>query len=77
MIGVISDTRFPLIHRHFTHTLTELKKDSSPAANNQIIALLMAMKFLKIKSNQVEDLEVGVKFLDDLAGFFLEVKDKV
>ncbi|ETN77042.1 hypothetical protein NECAME_11326 [Necator americanus] len=45
-----------------------------------MISLLMAMKFVKIKiflkTNQVDDFELGIKFLDDLGSFLLEVKDK-
>lgn len=58
-----------------TH-ITELKKDVSQTAAQQIVALIMSMKFLRINSSQVEDFENGLKFLDDLGSLLLEVKDK-
>ncbi|CAI5444119.1 unnamed protein product [Caenorhabditis angaria] len=76
VIGVLSGPYFSHIHRIFMTHINELKKDISQIASHQIIALIMAMKFVKIKTNQVEDFEIGVKFLDDLASLMLEVKDK-
>ncbi|CAD6188446.1 unnamed protein product [Caenorhabditis auriculariae] len=76
VIGVLSLTYFTSIHRIFMNMLNDLRKDSSPLVPHQMIALIMAMKFVKIKTNQVEDFEMGVKFLDDLGTFLLEVKDK-
>lgn len=58
-----------------TH-ITELKKDVSQTASQQIVALIMSMKFLRIKTNQVEDFESGLRFLDDLATLLLDMKDK-
>uniref|UniRef100_A0A0K0DII0 MOR2-PAG1_N domain-containing protein n=1 Tax=Angiostrongylus cantonensis TaxID=6313 RepID=A0A0K0DII0_ANGCA len=60
----------------FMNILSEMKKDNSSGVTHNIISLLMAMKFVKIKTNQVEDFELGIKFLDDLGSFLLEVKDK-
>ncbi|PAV74805.1 hypothetical protein WR25_11823 [Diploscapter pachys] len=76
VIGVISTSHFTLVHKQFMSLLNDLKKDTSPTASQHIISFLMAMKFVKIKTNQVEDFEQGIKFLDDLATYFLEVKDK-
>ncbi|KJH50768.1 hypothetical protein DICVIV_03115 [Dictyocaulus viviparus] len=76
VIGVLSETHFTHIHKQFINILSDLKKDGSPLMTHNIIALLMAMKFVKIKTNQVEDFELGIKFLDDLGSFLLEVKDK-
>ncbi|CAB3401270.1 unnamed protein product [Caenorhabditis bovis] len=76
VIGVLSMTYFSNIHRIFMTYINELKKETSQVASHQIIALIMAMKFVKIKTNQVHDFEVGVKFLDDLASLMLEAKDK-
>uniref|UniRef100_A0A8R1E989 MOR2-PAG1_N domain-containing protein n=1 Tax=Caenorhabditis japonica TaxID=281687 RepID=A0A8R1E989_CAEJA len=58
-----------------TH-ITEFKKDVSQSAPQQIVALIMSMKFLRINSSQIEDFENGLKFLDDLASLLLELKDK-
>ncbi|VDK61787.1 unnamed protein product [Cylicostephanus goldi] len=76
VIGVLSETHFTQIHKQFMAILTDLKKDSLPTVSHNMISLLMAMKFVKIKTNQVEDFEMGIKFLDDLGSFLLEVKDK-
>ncbi|CAL2038426.1 unnamed protein product [Caenorhabditis brenneri] len=76
VLGVLSGTYFTHIHRIFMTHIIELKKDVSPAAAQQIVALIMSMKFLRINSSQVEDFESGLKFLDDLASLLLEVKDK-
>ncbi|GMT19926.1 hypothetical protein PFISCL1PPCAC_11223, partial [Pristionchus fissidentatus] len=77
VLGVLSLNYFSHIHRAFFAQLNDLKKDtSSTASANNIIALLMSMKYLKIKTNQVTDFETGICFLDELATFFLEVKEK-
>ncbi|VDO34218.1 unnamed protein product [Haemonchus placei] len=73
VIGVLSETHFTQIHRQFMSVLSELRKDTSTAVTHNLISLLMAMKF----TNQVDDFEMGIKFLDDLGSFLLEVKDKV
>lgn len=76
VLGVLSPTYFCHIHRIFMTHITELKKDVSQTASQQIVALIMSMKFLRINSSQIEDFENGLKFLDDLASLLLEVKDK-
>ncbi|EFO98013.1 CRE-SAX-2 protein [Caenorhabditis remanei] len=76
VLGVLSSTYFTHIHRIFMTHIIELKKDVSQTAAQQIVALIMSMKFLRINSSQVEDFESGLKFLDDLASLLLEVKDK-
>nr|pir protein F21H11.2 [imported] - Caenorhabditis elegans [Caenorhabditis elegans] len=76
VVGVLSSTYFTHIHRIFMTHITELKKDVSQTAAQQIVALIMSMKFLRINSSQVEDFENGLKFLDDLGSLLLEVKDK-
>lgn len=76
VIGVLSLTHFSHIHRIFMSHILELKKESTVLASHQVIALIMAMKFVKIKTNQVEAFEMGIKFLDDLGSYLLELKDK-
>ncbi|EPB73337.1 hypothetical protein ANCCEY_07583 [Ancylostoma ceylanicum] len=76
VIGVLSETHFTQIHKQFMTILSDLKKDSTATVSNNMISLLMAMKFVKIKTNQVDDFELGIRFLDDLGSFLLEVKDK-
>uniref|UniRef100_A0A8R1HZV6 Uncharacterized protein n=3 Tax=Caenorhabditis japonica TaxID=281687 RepID=A0A8R1HZV6_CAEJA len=76
VLGVLSNTYFTHIHRTFMTHITEFKKDVSQSAPQQIVALIMSMKFLRINSSQIEDFENGLKFLDDLASLLLELKDK-
>ncbi|CAJ0578683.1 unnamed protein product, partial [Mesorhabditis spiculigera] len=76
VIGALSNTHFQTIHKTFFAMLNEYKKETSPANAQNIIALLMAMKFVKIKTNQVLDFEMGIRFLDELGTYFLEVKDR-
>ncbi|CAI4228998.1 unnamed protein product [Auanema sp. JU1783] len=76
VIGSLSESRFSYIHRRFVSFLTDFRKDNSPSSSHQIVSLLMAMKFVKIRTTVVEDFESGISFLDDLGSLFLEVKDK-
>uniref|UniRef100_A0A1I7XB11 MOR2-PAG1_N domain-containing protein n=1 Tax=Heterorhabditis bacteriophora TaxID=37862 RepID=A0A1I7XB11_HETBA len=76
LIEVLPQVKIYHMYRQFMGILTELKKDASPTASHNIVALLMAMKFVKIKTNQVDDFEMGIRFLDDLGSNLLEMKDK-
>ncbi|CAJ0942868.1 unnamed protein product, partial [Mesorhabditis belari] len=76
VVGVLSSTHFQAIHHAFFAMLNEYKKETSPANGQNIIALLMAMKFVKIKTNQVREFEMGIRFLDELGTYFLEAKDR-
>uniref|UniRef100_A0A0M3HEW4 MOR2-PAG1_N domain-containing protein n=1 Tax=Ascaris lumbricoides TaxID=6252 RepID=A0A0M3HEW4_ASCLU len=51
VLGVLSQSHAPLIQRTFLTQLAELKKETpvTPATVNNIIALLMAMKFFRVK----------------------------
>ncbi|CAD5220403.1 unnamed protein product [Bursaphelenchus xylophilus] len=78
VIGVFSQTHFTLVHKMFSQHLDALRKES-PFTNltvQKIIALLMAMKFFRIKTNQIEDFEMGVKFLNEIGSYYLEVDAK-
>ncbi|KAF8358500.1 sax-2, partial [Pristionchus pacificus] len=74
VLGVLSLNYFSHIHRAFFAQLNDLKKDMTTTGG--VIALVVSMKYQKIKTNQVTDFETGISFLDELATFFLEVKEK-
>ncbi|EJD74055.1 SAX-2 protein [Loa loa] len=78
VLGVLSQTHAVLIQRTFLNTLDELRKENpmTPFGMNCIIALLMAMKFYRIKTNDVVEFEIGVRFLDELGQYYLDVKQK-
>uniref|UniRef100_A0A915AQL7 Cell morphogenesis protein N-terminal domain-containing protein n=1 Tax=Parascaris univalens TaxID=6257 RepID=A0A915AQL7_PARUN len=78
VLGVLSQSHAPLIQRTFLAQLAELKKETpvTPATVNNIIALLMAMKFFRVKTNEVGDFEMGIRFLDELGQYYLDVKHK-
>ncbi|GMR43360.1 hypothetical protein PMAYCL1PPCAC_13555 [Pristionchus mayeri] len=77
VLGVLSLNYFSQIQKAFFAQLNDLKKDSSsPTTSANLIALLHSMKHQKIKTNQVSDFETGIEFLDGVATFFLEVKEK-
>uniref|UniRef100_A0A0R3RWW2 MOR2-PAG1_N domain-containing protein n=1 Tax=Elaeophora elaphi TaxID=1147741 RepID=A0A0R3RWW2_9BILA len=78
VLGVLSQTHAVLIQRTFLNTLDELRKENpmTPFSMNCIIALLMAMKFFRIKTNDVAEFEIGVRFLDELGQYYLDVKQK-
>uniref|UniRef100_A0A7E4UWN9 MOR2-PAG1_N domain-containing protein n=1 Tax=Panagrellus redivivus TaxID=6233 RepID=A0A7E4UWN9_PANRE len=75
VVGVLSQTHAKLVQKTFFSLLNEARKDSSttPNAIANIISLLMAMKFYRIKTSQVSEIEQGVGFLDELASYYLEV----
>ncbi|KAK6100762.1 Cell morphogenesis N-terminal family protein [Brugia pahangi] len=78
VLGVLSQTHAVLIQRTFLSTLDELRKENpmTPFGMNCIIALLMAMKFYRIKTNDIIEFEIGVRFLDELGQYYLDVKQK-
>ncbi|VDK52854.1 unnamed protein product [Anisakis simplex] len=78
VLGVLSQSHSLLIQNTFLSQLSELKKETpiTPNTVNNIIALLMAMKFFRVKTNEVSDFELGIRFLDELGQYYLEVKDK-
>uniref|UniRef100_A0A914W2H8 Protein furry n=1 Tax=Plectus sambesii TaxID=2011161 RepID=A0A914W2H8_9BILA len=78
VIGVLSQSHFVEVQRHFTRELTEMRRENppTPLTTHNIIGLLMGMKFFRIKTNQVVDLETGVLFLHELGQYYLEVKQR-
>ncbi|KAI6200883.1 Protein furry-like protein-like [Aphelenchoides besseyi] len=75
VIGVLSQSHFKQVHKLFSTNLDALRKELpfNSITVRKIISLLMAMKFFRIKTNQVSDFEMGVSFLDELGSYYLEV----
>uniref|UniRef100_A0A0N5A9H4 Protein furry n=1 Tax=Syphacia muris TaxID=451379 RepID=A0A0N5A9H4_9BILA len=78
VLGVLSQSHSSLIQKTFLNLLNDLKKENpvNLFPVNNIIALLMAMKFFRVKTNQVVDFEKDIQFLDELGQYYLDVKHK-
>lgn len=75
VIGVLSQSHARLIQRTFFSLLNEVRKEipMTAATLTNIISLLKAMKFYRIRTSQVSEIEQGVSFLDELGSYYLEV----
>lgn len=50
VLGVLSKSRFSVVKRRFLLEMRDLRpKESSPAVANQIICLIMGLKFFRVK----------------------------
>ncbi|VDN03343.1 unnamed protein product [Thelazia callipaeda] len=78
VLGVLSQTHAVLIQQKFLSILDELRKENpmTPFGMNCIIALLMAMKCYRIKTSDVDEFEVGIRFLNELGQYYLDIKQK-
>uniref|UniRef100_A0AC35TGS2 MOR2-PAG1_N domain-containing protein n=1 Tax=Rhabditophanes sp. KR3021 TaxID=114890 RepID=A0AC35TGS2_9BILA len=78
VIGVLSHSHFELVKTRFKALLGELKLETpiTPLLVQKITALIVSMKFFRIKINQVNDLESGFTFLNDIASDYLETDMK-
>jgi hypothetical protein len=79
VLGVVCQSRFAMVRRKFTADLNILrheKHDNMTVTVQNIINVLMGMQFYRIKTNNVEDLEMGIGFLHELGSYFLELKDR-
>ncbi|XP_055333456.1 protein furry homolog-like isoform X2 [Paramacrobiotus metropolitanus] len=77
VIGVLAQSRFQSVRRKFMAELKELRfKEISPPTVNNIIALLMGMKFFRVKMVPIEDFEACFQFMQECGTYFLEVKEK-
>ena len=79
VIGVMVQSRFISIRKRFVSELRELRSKEpvlSPLTSQNIISLLMGMKFFRIKMVPIEDFEASFTFMNECASYFLEVKDK-
>uniref|UniRef100_A0A0K0G2Z9 Protein furry homolog-like (inferred by orthology to a human protein) n=1 Tax=Strongyloides venezuelensis TaxID=75913 RepID=A0A0K0G2Z9_STRVS len=78
VIGVLSHSHFDMIKEKFLVKLIELKKESpiTRLTVEKITALILSMKYFRIKINQVNDLEAGFAFLNEIANDYLETDIK-
>ncbi|KAF0292915.1 Protein furry [Amphibalanus amphitrite] len=77
VIGVLAQSRIHSVRARFMHELRELHaKESSQQTTQGIIALLMGMKFFRVKMVPIEEFEISFQFMQELSQYFLEVKDK-
>uniref|UniRef100_A0A0N4ZNE2 MOR2-PAG1_N domain-containing protein n=1 Tax=Parastrongyloides trichosuri TaxID=131310 RepID=A0A0N4ZNE2_PARTI len=78
VIGVLSHSHFDLIKEKFLIRLIELKKENpiTRITVEKITALILSMKYFRIKINQVNDLEAGFAFLNEIANDYLETDMK-
>eukprot|EP00058_Branchiostoma_floridae_P025945 XP_002611435.1 hypothetical protein BRAFLDRAFT_63933 [Branchiostoma floridae] len=77
VIGVLTQSEFHSVRRRFMSELKELRsKEQNMHTTQGVIALIMGMKFFRVKLFPVEDLEASFQFMQECGKYFLEVKDK-
>lgn len=77
VIGVLAQSRFMSVRKRFMVELKELRvKEPGPHITQNIISLLMGMKFFRVKMVPIEEFEASFQFMQECAQYFLEVKDK-
>uniref|UniRef100_A0A5S6QGF4 Protein furry-like protein-like n=1 Tax=Trichuris muris TaxID=70415 RepID=A0A5S6QGF4_TRIMR len=74
VVGHLSLVRFSLVRKRFKQELDELRSRENSSQN--IISLLMGMKFFRVKMAPIEDFESSMRFLHDLAAYFVDVKER-
>jgi len=77
VLGVLAQSRFQSVRKRFMAELDELRsKEASSFNTYSIISLLMGMKFFRIKMVPIQEFEASFQFMQEMAHYFLEVKDK-
>ena len=79
VLGVLSQSRFLSTKKKFFAELRELRSREPAAHTNttqSIVSLMMGMKFFRVKMVPFEDFEHSFQFMQELAQYFLEVRDK-
>lgn len=77
VISVLAQSRFQSVRKRFITELSELRlKEASPFNTYSIISLLMGMKYFRIKMVPIQEFEASFQFMQEMAHYFLEVKDK-
>ncbi|KRY00222.1 Protein furry -like protein-like [Trichinella pseudospiralis] len=77
VIGVLSPVRFVLVRKRIMQELGELRaKEATPTTTQNIVSLFMGLKFFRVKMAPIEDFEASMRFLQELGGYFLEVKER-
>ena len=79
VLGILSQSRFLSTKKKFFTELRELRSREPSAHTNttqSIVSLMMGMKFFRVKMVPFEDFEHSFQFMQELAQYFLEVRDK-
>ena len=82
VVGKLAEARFPLVRRKFHEELRTWRSGerepggNTTFVNHSIISLLMGMKFFRVAMHPIEEFEAGFGFLNELANYFIEIKDK-
>ncbi|KAF2357084.1 Cell morphogenesis protein N-terminal [Trinorchestia longiramus] len=77
VVGVLAQSRFQSVRRRFMVELKELRsRESCAHTTHNIMALLMGMKFFRVKMVPIEEFEASFQFMQECAQYFLEVRDK-
>ena len=79
VLGILSQSRFLSTKKKFFAELRELRAREPSAHTNttqSIVSLMMGMKYFRAKMVPFEDFEHSFQFMQELAQYFLEVRDK-
>lgn len=77
VIGVLSKTRYKIVKKRFVEELNNLRaKELTPINTQCIVTLLSGIKYFRVKMAPIEDFEASFKFLQELADYFLEIRNK-
>ncbi|XP_067945247.1 protein furry homolog-like [Watersipora subatra] len=77
VLGVLAKSRFLSVKKRFLLEIKELRgKEQNPVVANQIISLIMGLKFFRVKMHPIEEFEACVQFLHDLGAIFLDTKER-
>nr|XP_039267750.1 LOW QUALITY PROTEIN: protein furry homolog [Styela clava] len=71
-IGVLAQTKFQAVRNKFMY---ELLKDKD-APTGSTISLIMGMKYFRVKMYPIEDFEASFRFLQELANYSLDIKNR-
>lgn len=74
MIGVLAQSKFVAVQNKFMHELLKNKEPTGTA--NTLIALIKGMKYFRVKMYPVEDFETSFRFMQELATYNLDLKNR-
>ena len=77
VIGELSKSRFISVKKKFFTELRELRsREASTHTTQSIVALLMGLKFFRVKMAPIEDFQLSFQFMQELAQYFIDAKEK-
>ena len=77
VIGELSKSRFMSVKKKFFTELRELRsREASTHTTQSIVALLMGLKFFRVKMAPIEDFQLSFQFMQELAQYFIDAKEK-